>query len=262
MFQVLCTSKVDWDEELQGPIRFGFMSLISDFGRISNTFRIPRCYFTGKRVKTLEFHGFSDASELAYAGVLYFRLEYETGKVDVRFVSSKSKVAPSKKETIPRLELMSAKPLAKLVNTVRNALLSSLIGKAFEIIYWVDSLATLCCIQNQKPWKQLTIRQLSNKDQWRFYPGALNRSDLPTSGKYGKNLPSNKLWREGPEFLKKSRDHWPESLSTGDVGQSVALGEQIKNPPNITYPLTSSTNPPLKACVLRIVDIDRFGNEN
>ena len=268
LFQVLCTNKVDWDEELQGPIRFRFMSLISDLGKISNTLRIPRCYFTGERVKTLQFHGFSDASELAYAGVLYLRVEYEIGNVDVRFVSSKSKVAPIKKQTIPRLELMSAKLLAKLVNMVRNALLSSLTGKAFEIIYWVDSLATLCWIQNQKPWKQFvmdrvkTIRQLSNKDQWRFCPGALNLADLPTCGKYGKSLPSNKLWREGPEFLKKSRDHWPENLSTGDVGQSVALEEQVKNLPSITYTLTSLTNPPLKACVLRIIDIDRFGKKS
>ena len=129
------------------------MSLISDLGRISNTFRIPGCYFAGERVKTLQFHRFSDASELAYAGVLYLRVEYETGKADVRFASSKSKVAPIKKQTILRLELTSAKLFAKLVNTVRNALLSSLIGKAFEIIYWVDSLPTLCWILNQKPWK-------------------------------------------------------------------------------------------------------------
>ena len=53
----------------------------------------------------------------------------------------------------------------------------------------------------------------------------------------------------GPEFLKKSREHWPEILSTGDVGPSVALEEQIKNPPSIAYTLTSSTNPPLKASI-------------
>ena len=105
LFLVLCTNKVDWDES---PIRFRFMSLISDLGKFSNTFRIPRCYFTGERVKTLQFHGFSDASELAYAGVLYLREEYETGKVDVKFVSSESKAAPIKKQNIPRLELMSA----------------------------------------------------------------------------------------------------------------------------------------------------------
>ena len=107
-----------------------------------------------------------------------------------------------------------------------------------------------------------TIRQLSNKDQWRFCPGALNPADLPVHGKYGKNLPTNKLWQEGSEFLKKSRDHWPENLSTSDVGQSVALEEQIKNLLSITYTLTSSTNPPLKACVLRIIDIDRFGKKS
>ena len=78
----------------------------------------------------------------------------------------------------------------------------------------------------------------------------------------GNNLPSNKLWWEGPEFLKKLHDHWPENLSTGDVGQSVALEEQIKNLPSITYTLTSSTNPSLKACALRIIDIDHFGKRS
>ena len=131
------------------------MSLISDLGKSSDAFRIPRCYFTEQRVKTLQFHGFSDASELAYAGVLYLRAEYETGKVDVRFVSSKSNVAPIKKQTIPRLELISAKLLAKLVNTVRNALLSGLVGKAFEIIYWVDSLAILAGFRTRNLGKSL-----------------------------------------------------------------------------------------------------------
>ena len=85
---------------------------------------------------------------------------------------------------------------------------------------------------------------------------------MPTRGKYGKKLPSRKLWWEGPEFLKKSRNHWPENLSTVDISQSVALEEQIKNPPSITYTLTGSSNPPLKACVLRIIDIDRFGKRS
>ena len=90
----------------------------------------------------------------------------------------------------------------------------------------------------------------------------MNPADLPKRGKYGKNLPSNRLWREGPEFLKKSCDHWPENLSTGDVAQSVALEEQIKNPSSITYTLTSSSNPPLKACALRIIDTYRFGKRS
>ena len=79
LFQVLCTNKVDWDEELQGPICFRFMSLISDLGKISTTFKILRCYFTGERVKTIQFYGFSDASELTYARLLYLTVEYVSG---------------------------------------------------------------------------------------------------------------------------------------------------------------------------------------
>ena len=260
------------------PIRFRFTALISDLGKISNTFRIPRRYFTGEKVKTLQLHGFSEASELAYTCVLYLRVEYETGKVDVRFVSSKSKVAPIKKQTIPRLELMSAKLIAKLVNTVRNALQASL--KDFETFYWTDSLATLCLIHNQKPWKQFVmdgvifhlliyfsfiIRQLSNKDHWRFCHGTLNSADLPIRGKYGRDLSSNKLCREGPEFLKQSREHWPENLSTGDIDQGVVLQEQQKNPPSITHTMqhmASSASPQMKTSFLTILDISRFSKRS
>ena len=81
----------------------------------------------------LQFHGFSDISKLAYASVLYLRLEQSIKQV--WFVSSKSKVTPIKKQTVQRLQLISVQLLAKQVNTVCNALLSSLIGKAFEIIF-------------------------------------------------------------------------------------------------------------------------------
>ena len=53
-----------------------------------------------------ELHGFSDASKIAYAAVIYMRSLYESGNVEVKLVASKSKVAPLKGQTIPRLELL------------------------------------------------------------------------------------------------------------------------------------------------------------
>ena len=44
------------------------------------------------------------------------------GKTHVRLLASKTRVAPLKELSIPRLELMSARILAQLMHTVKNAL--------------------------------------------------------------------------------------------------------------------------------------------
>ena len=44
-----------------------------------------------------ELHGFSDASNCAYAGVVYILSLYEDGGADVRLVASKTSVAQLKR---------------------------------------------------------------------------------------------------------------------------------------------------------------------
>lgn len=58
------------------------------------------------QITNLEIHGFSDASQIAYAAVLYFRVEYLSGSIITHICAAKSKVAPIKTVTIPRLELL------------------------------------------------------------------------------------------------------------------------------------------------------------
>ena len=81
---------------------------------------IPRCYFLKDvQVVSTQLHGFSDASESAYAGVVYLRMVDSHGKVHISLVASKTKVAPLKRLTIPRLELCGAQLLTKLLDHVR-----------------------------------------------------------------------------------------------------------------------------------------------
>ena len=68
---------------------------------------------------TAKLIGFCDASMKTYAAVLYFKLEGETN-VSVKFLAAKTRVAPN--VTVPRLELLSALLLSKVVVTVRDAL--------------------------------------------------------------------------------------------------------------------------------------------
>ncbi|GFR18242.1 hypothetical protein TNCT_7191 [Trichonephila clavata] len=56
--------------------------------------------------------GFCDASTKAYAAVIYLK-----SKQEIHLVSAKTRVAPIKQLTIPRLELCGALLLAELISS-------------------------------------------------------------------------------------------------------------------------------------------------
>ena len=83
--------------------------------------RIPRCYINhSEQNATYELHVFSDACERTCAAVIYFRISYGGDCVEVSFVASKTCVAPIKKQSIPRLELMGATLLRRLLKMVKT----------------------------------------------------------------------------------------------------------------------------------------------
>ena len=65
---------------------------------------IPRCLKDSEtKVVELRIHTFTDASESTYAAALYARHVYENGDVTVRLIATKSRLAPLKAVSIPRL---------------------------------------------------------------------------------------------------------------------------------------------------------------
>ena len=65
-----------------------------------------------------ELHAFSDASDAsveAYGASVYFKSVYKSGYISVSLVSYKSRVAPMKSVSIPRLELLANLLAARLV---------------------------------------------------------------------------------------------------------------------------------------------------
>ena len=83
-----------------------FETLASEL-KILHEVKIPRCYFKKDVCQSFsEIHGFSNASKNAYSAVVYLRTVYDDGSVSVCPVTSKTRVSPFKKQTIPRLELL------------------------------------------------------------------------------------------------------------------------------------------------------------
>ena len=113
---------------------------------------LPRCYAgTEGEVIASELHGFCDASPKACGEVVFLRI-VTTCASYVRFVSSKTRVAPLSEQTIPRLELLSAVVLSRLIRRIKEALSSEM--KIDSLLCWTDfegpeTLSEVCCLDAQ-----------------------------------------------------------------------------------------------------------------
>lgn len=213
LFQDLCNAKIDWDEELQDEAKRKWEGWVEEL-REAEAITIDRCLYVDptENVHEYQIHGFGDASIKAYCAIVYLVCQTERRSY-ARMIASKSRVAPLKALTIPRLELMSARLLAQLVHTVKTALQAQV--KISKITYWLDSKTALCWIQNRGEWKQFVrhrvneILRLSSKDDWRHCPGEFNPADIGSRGVGAIRLKEDTLWWQGPQWLSEEEDKWP-----------------------------------------------------
>ncbi|XP_066582958.1 uncharacterized protein [Prorops nasuta] len=144
--------KLSWDEEIPEPVQSKWLKCYEQLCDLQ-VLSIPR--WTGRSLTTRkrELIGFCDASELAYGAVAYERLTDENGHFSVHLVMSKTKVAPIKTTSIPRLELVAAALLVKLLDHVKT----SLVGSCDAIRCYSDSQVALAWIAKQPVhWKTQT----------------------------------------------------------------------------------------------------------
>ncbi|XP_054282645.1 uncharacterized protein LOC128999903 [Macrosteles quadrilineatus] len=106
LMQLLWTQQLGWDEPISSDLADKWHSFVSELSEISQI-NIPRAFHFSES-RSMELHGFSDASERGYAAVVYTRCLTSNNTVIVRQVIAKTRVAPLKKVTLPRLELCAA----------------------------------------------------------------------------------------------------------------------------------------------------------
>ncbi|GFY30538.1 DUF1758 domain-containing protein [Trichonephila clavipes] len=90
--QELWKIKLDWSEQLPPDAMEEWMNFYQKLAKVNN-FKIPRCILLPATIR-IEIHGFSDASERAYAAVVYINCFNESGQSQTRLLCSKSRVAP------------------------------------------------------------------------------------------------------------------------------------------------------------------------
>ncbi|GFW03236.1 integrase catalytic domain-containing protein [Trichonephila clavipes] len=179
--------------------------------------RIPRLVLdsTNDEVSDLiEIHIFCDASKLAYGAAAYVKVRKQN-EVLVNLITSKTRVAPLKAVTLPRLELLGALVAARLSSRVQEIVRKK---KECKVFHWTDSKIVLFWIKgSSKRWKQFVanrvqeISELTDPDSWFHCSGQDNPSDFLSRGLSVDTLISNNKWWTGPAFLRT--DELPKTVS-------------------------------------------------
>ncbi|XP_053686517.1 uncharacterized protein LOC128736059 [Sabethes cyaneus] len=212
--QDLWRSGCDWDESVGEDCIEQWYQWINWLPKIESV-KIPRFHFKGSLpadYQSLQLHVFVDASQKAYGAVAYFRIITDSGPL-CSLVMARSKVAPLKQLSIPRLELQAAVLGSRLLNSI----IDSHSVELNQRFIWTDSRTVLSWIQSdQRRYKQFVafrigeILSLTRLNEWHWISTKDNIADDLTKWDRGHNLDSDGAWFRGPRFLYLPDDLWPK----------------------------------------------------
>lgn len=250
LLQKLWLEKLEWDDAVPADIKKTWQKMIGNLD-ILLTVAIPRCTLCASTVTT-ELHCFVDASQSAYAACVYLRTTDVYNNITINLLCAKTRVAPLKPITIPRLELCAALLGARLAVKATDALRCNLNHK----YYWSDSTITLAWIKTQPKLlkafvcnrvneiRELTAHSLSS---WRYIPTDTNPADMASRGIEPTMLSNSDLWWRGPSFLLSQEKEWPQAPNT-----KITHLPEVKN--NIKVYNSSE--------IRNFVDFCRYSNSN
>ena len=205
LLQKLWQMRIHWDEPLEKEVVKEWKAIVIDIQRLPN-YPIARWYFTTEfGTSNMELHVFADASIKAYGAVAFLCKKQETS-----FVMAKSRVAPLKALTLPKLELMAALVATRLGNFIIHSLT---LQQPF-IYLWTDSQIVLHWIQSTKLLPQFVSHRVSEIKltlpgaKWQYCPTSDNPADLLIQGLTMLQFIDSAQWRHGPRWSVE-HDKWP-----------------------------------------------------
>lgn len=175
LFQKLCHGKGDWDEVISDELGEAWC-LIS---------ALPcPCLFQVRLGGPLDLSHFLWLLRCLNEAVVYLLVKSKS-RTTVSFVAAKTRVAPLQAQTIPRLELLSAFLLSKLITSAHHCLQHEM--APLDIQCYTDSQVALYWIYGRdnewKPFVQNIVKEIRcrvHPDLWNHCPGVSNPADLPS----------------------------------------------------------------------------------
>lgn len=210
ILQKLWKLNLSWDETIPQDLH----TVWEDYTKhltILNDLEIPRQVLVSNSI-SIQLHGFSDASESAYGACIYVRYRDDLGNHNTNLLCAKTRVAPLKHTTIPRLELCGALLLSELADKVKNAMHINF----DKIFYWSDSTIVLSWIHTCPSLLKVfvanrvsQIQTFTNPNFWHHVNTAENPADLLSRGTTTYELLNSTMWFHGPTWLSTPEEDWP-----------------------------------------------------
>ncbi|XP_076660139.1 uncharacterized protein LOC143363448 [Halictus rubicundus] len=219
LMQAIWRSDVGWDQEIRDEEHRVWMSWLKGLREIK-IFRIPRCYAPDEiKYLKIQLHVFCDASLKGCAAAAYLRFIGKDERIWVSFVMARTRVAPLKPMTVPRLELQAAVIGARLAKMVAKELGSELDRR----FLWSDSSTVIHWIRSEPRNRQTFVAnrlgeivELTLSSEWRWVPSGLNPADDATRW-LNESLNTNDRWFSGPGFLQQPESKWPVEKIMSEV---------------------------------------------
>ncbi|KAL0147788.1 hypothetical protein M9458_056904 [Cirrhinus mrigala] len=212
LVQTLWKRVESWDEPLPADLLSEWQAWEEELPNLQRI-TLARCYTPAcnNASSTIDMHVFCDASEKAYGSVAYLRVE--TGdNIQVAFIMARSRVAPKKQLSMPRLELCAALSGAQLAKTLSSELTLNI----RQTVMWSDSTIVLHWIKSEScnykvfvGTRIAEIQDLIGYENWNYVDSDNNPADDITRGKTLIDLSHTCRWNQGPDFLHQPPDHWP-----------------------------------------------------
>ena len=204
LMQSLWKQKLDWDSSLTENQVVIWNDIYNNL-RVVKNFQASRFIQVGDESELISF---TDASKNSSCTVIYLRSKI-AGCWKVNFLYSKTRVAPVRKITIPRLELIAVVIGIRSLNFVTRHLELNIKRRRL----WTDSQCVWHWLVDKKPLSVFVENRLreirKEKDiSFDFVSTSQNPADIETRGATLFEL-ERSIWFTGPAFLTQEEALWP-----------------------------------------------------
>ncbi|XP_063989077.1 uncharacterized protein LOC135168628 [Diachasmimorpha longicaudata] len=210
IMQSLWQCKVEWDESVPADLHTAWSNFVSQLTTLNNL-SFERRFVINNQRRT-QILGFCDASEIGYGACMYVRSLDADGNIICRLLCAKSRVAPIKTVSIPRLELCGTLILSRLYKEVSDALEFA----PSEVFFWSDSTIVLHWLRTSPNLlhtyvanRIAEIQENTDVEDWRHVRSEDNPADALSRGQSPSEFLRNDLWRSGPSWVRKDQSMWP-----------------------------------------------------
>ena len=222
LLQDLWKRKIEWDSEIPEECMKTWTEFRNDLHYLSNI-RIKRCIHEdfNNNKQNYELITFTDASDDAYAVVVYLKtINKDSNKINLIF--SKTRIAPIKDNlTIPRLELMGVFIGCRASKFVINELK---LDNVKQFIF-TDSKCVIEWCKTEKPLNRFVIDRVKEIRESGIHIAYVkseeNPVDIASMGGTAEKLNDNTFWWHGPE--------WAKSELNEKISQTYQLTEEIRS---------------------------------